>query len=404
MQPTKRSSRTWQNWSGSLRFTPGSLESPENEEALAALVRRTAKEGGTMRVVGSGHSSVPLIVTEDMLISLEQFNGIEAHNLETSEATVRAGTTLRDAGRSLLDCGLAMHNLGDVNTQAIAGAFGTGTHGTGKTLQDLSSQLIGGRMVTASGDMLEFSEKDADFLRAARVSLGVLGIFTALELRLKPAFKLHRREYCTHIDSCLEHLEELVGANRNFDFYWYPRSDQAKLRTWNLPEHDPQSLPYATCVENRIGWSHEILSKERRLKYDEMEYALPAEAGPACFQEVRERVKAKWRQSVGWRVLYRTIAADDTYLSNAYGRNTVTISLHQNASLPYWDYFKDIEAVFLAYGGRPHWGKKHTLKAHGLRVLYPMWDVFQGFRKRLDPEGRFLNPYLRELLVGEDND
>lgn len=147
-----------------------------------------------------------------------------------------------------------------------------------------------------------------------------------------------------------------------------------------------------------MGWGHEVLSKERHLRYDEMEYALPAEAGPTCFQEVRQRVKAKWRQFVGWRVLYRTIAADDTYLSNAYGRETVTLSLHQNTSLPYWDYFRDLEPIFLAYGGRPHWGKKHTLKAAQLRELYPEWERFQALRQRMDPEGRFLNPYLRALL------
>jgi FAD/FMN-containing dehydrogenase len=404
MRRTKHSQRVWQNWSGSLRFTPGVLEAPEDEAELVALVRRTAEEGRTMRVVGSGHSSVPLVTTEDTLISLAQFNGVEAHNRETCVATVRAGTTLRDAGRSLLANGLAMHNLGDVNTQAVAGAFGTGTHGTGVTLQDLSSQLIGGRMVTASGEVLEFSEADTDFLRAARVSLGALGIFTALRLRLEPAFKLRRQEYCTHIDVCLEHLEELTAENRNFDFYWYPRSDKAKLRTWNLLDHAPRDIPYAACVEDHVGWSYEMLSKERELKYEEMEYALPAEAGPACFQEVRQRVKAKWRQSVGWRVLYRTIAADDTYLSNASSRDTVTISLHQNASLPYWDYFKDIESIFLTYGGRPHWGKKHTLKAHDLRALYPMWNKFQACREHLDPKGRFLNSYLRKLLVGNEND
>lgn len=75
-------------------------------------------------------------------------------------------------------------------------------------------------MVTGTGEIVEFSmEKNPDFLRAARVSLGTLGIFTALRLRLVPAFRLHRREWCTQIDDCMVHLEELIERNRNFDFY-----------------------------------------------------------------------------------------------------------------------------------------------------------------------------------------
>jgi FAD/FMN-containing dehydrogenase len=154
-------------------------------------------------------------------------------------------------------------------------------------------------------------------------------------------------------------------------------------------------------VSEQVGWSYEVLSKERSLKFDEMEYALPAEAGPECFQEVRKRVKARHRKSVGWRVLYRTVAADDAYLSPAYQRDSVTISLHQNASLPFWEYFKDIEPIFLDYGGRPHWAKKHTLRAEQLSRLYPMWDRFLEIRRRVDPEGVFLTPYLRKLLLEE---
>jgi FAD/FMN-containing dehydrogenase len=159
-------------------------------------------------------------------------------------------------------------------------------------------------------------------------------------------------------------------------------------------------LPYAALVEDRTGWAHEILPKHSNLPYrfDEMEYALPFEAGVSCFQAVRERVKARWRASVGWRVLYRVVAADDAYLSTAHGRLSVNISLHQNAELPFWDYFRDIEPILRDHGGRPHWAKKHTLRGTDLQPLYPMWDRFLAQRQRLDPDGVFLTPYLRDLL------
>lgn len=392
---------TWRNWSGSLRFQPARIEIPRNEHALSNVVRRAAEEGRTVRVVGSGHSSMPLVETTDILVSLERFGGIESHDREAQEATLGAGTTLHDANAQVHKIGLAMPNLGDVDGQTVAGAFGTGTHGTGTRLRILSASLVGVRLVNADGGIQEFSHRDdPHFFQAARVSLGTLGIFTSLTLRLLPTYRLRRREWCWHIEDCMNHLEELMERNRHFDFYWYPRSDEAKLRLLNPAENEPDDLPDARLVKDEVGWWFEILPVRRHLehKFEEMEYGLPTEAGPACFQEVRERIKQRHRRIVGWRVLYRTIASDDSFLSLAYGRPTATISLHQNAELPYREFFDDLEPIFRSYGGRPHWGKKHSLKAADLRLCYPSWDAFSATRERMDPDGRFLNPYLRELL------
>lgn len=390
----------WTNWSGSLRFTPGSTETPSDEEELAQLVRRAASDGRTVRAAGAGHSSSPLVQTEDILVSMERFKGVEHHDPGAREVTVKSGMMLREANRAFLDLGLALENLGDVDLQSLVGAIGTGTHGTGRRLHILSHHLIGGRLVNGRGEIVEFPmERDSEFVLAARVALGALGIFTALRLRLVPAFRLHRREWCAHIEDCLADLDRLIEENRNFDFYWYPRSDEAKLRTLNFPEEDQKTtIPYARCVKEMSGWSGEVIPRQRELRFDEIEFFFPAEAGPRCFREVRKRVKARHRKSVGWRVLYRTIAADNAYLSGAHSRDSVTISLHQNNTLPYDEYFRDIEHIFRDYGGRPHWGKKHYLKAGDLRPLYPMWDRFLELRQRMDPEGVFLNPYLSELL------
>jgi FAD/FMN-containing dehydrogenase len=381
------------------------MEIPEDEEALVRLVRRAAAEGRTVRVVGAGHSSSSLVQTDDILVSLEKFTGLVSHDGEACEAVVRPGSTLHDMGQALLDVGLAVHNLGDVDVQRVAGAIATGTHGTGKTLRNLSAMLIGVRLVTGQGEVVACHvEDEPEFIQAARVSLGALGIFTELRLKLLPAYKLHRQEWCTNVEDCLAHLDELVAQNRNFDFYWYPRSDEAKLRILNEPGEGPEDIPYARLVEDKVNWAPDIISKVRTLRFDEMEYSLPAGAGPECFAEIRRRVLARHRKTVGWRVLYRTVAPDDAYLSTAHGRDTVTISLHQNNSLHFWQYFKDIEPVFWHYGGRPHWGKKHTLRAQALRPLYPRWDDFLAARRRVDPEGRFLNGHLCTLLGLEEKE
>jgi FAD/FMN-containing dehydrogenase len=339
------------------------------------------------------------VVTDDVLVSTMELTGLVGHAADRREATLRPGTVIGDAGDQLFNVGLAFHNLGDIDKQSLAGAFGTGTHGSGKTLPNLATTLAGGRVVTGDGSVRDFSiEREPELTNALRVSLGALGILTELRLRLLPAYKLHRQEWCAQVDDFLEHLPELVDRNRTMDFYWYPRSDEVKIRLLNLPGEGDTDIPYARLIQDQVDWSHRVIAQERDLRFEEMEYALPAELGLDCFREIRERVKARHRQIVGWRVLYRTVAPDDGLLSTAHGRETVTISLHQNATLPYEDYFDDIEPIFRRYDGRPHWGKKHSLTAAELRPLYPQWDQFQAIRHELDPDGIFQTPYLLGLL------
>ena len=389
----------WTNWSGSVKYRPGKIEEPESEEAVQRLVQMAAEEKKKVRVVGAGHSSSPLVVSDDVMISLKHFTGVENADPEKCEATVLGGTTVHEAGREMQGHGLAMHNTGDVDVQTLAGAIGTGTHGTGRSLQNLSSMLVGARLVTGTGDIQEIrTDEEGGVLKALRVALGTCGIFLKIRVKLLPLFELHRTEWMVRTDDCLHHLEELMEWNRNFDFYWYPRSDMAKIRMMNEPGKGPEDVPYGRLHKEMKGPSNEILPRHRELKFDEMEYALPAEGALECFQEIRKLVKQKHRRLVGWRVLYRTVKADDSLISPATGRDTVTISLHQNAGLPFWSYFKAIEPVFLAYGGRPHWGKKHTLKAAELERLYPDWNTFLGIRKQFDPDGVFLTPYMQALL------
>jgi FAD/FMN-containing dehydrogenase len=392
------------NWSGSVRFRPARFELPASPEEVASLVRHARKHGHTVRPVGSRHSSSPIFRTDDTLISLDRLTGLRDVDSSKRQATFAAGTSLEEAGPMLDEHGLAFHNLGDIDQQTLSGVIATGTHGTGRTLQNLATMLIGGRYVNAQGELAEFSiENDPHLVRAFRVSLGALGILTDVRLQLIPSRQLHRFEWCSQIDDFLPHWNELAEQNRCADFYWYPRSDRIKLRTINF-EDVPKAFPFAVKVERDEGRGHEVIAQRRRLKFEEMEYALPAEAGMPCFLEIRKRVKSRHRKNVGWRILYRTVAADDACLSPAYGRDTVTISLLQNATLPCELYFRDIEPIFLAHGGRPHWGKIHHLSARELRERYPRWEQFAELRTALDPEGVFLTPPMRALLLEQQPD
>ena len=388
----------WSNWSGSVSSRPRRIERPRTEAEVQEIVQAARRDGLDVRVVGTGHSFMPIAATNGVLLSLDELSGLESHSLERREATVFGGTKLKRAGELLLERGLAMENLGDIDVQSIAGAIGTGTHGTGPTFGNIPTQVKAMRIVTADGGVLRVSaEDDPEVFRAARVSMGTLGITTAVELRLKSAFLLHERTWRMPFDDVMAQLEELVANNEHFEFFWYPGLDVAECKSLNETTQQPESVE--GIEGERIGWSANIIPSVREMKFNEMEYSVPADAGPECVKLIRARL-AETHPNVRWPIEYRTLAADDAFLSTAFDRATVTISLHEDARRPFAEFFADIESIFSDHGGRPHWGKIHTRTRDELRGLYPMWDRFAGVRARLDPEGRFLNGYLRTLFGG----
>ena len=397
--------KEWSNWSGSLRFVPATIKKPETEDELRDIVSESFRRGTRCKLVGAGHSSSPLVKTHQVLIDLSNFKGIVSQHKKDSTVTFRAGVSVHEANMALEKKQLALFNTGDVDVQTLAGAISTGTHGSGKSLQNLASMLMGVRVVNYKGEVEEYQQaSEADIIRAMRVSLGALGIFSEIKVKVEPLVTMHRMEFFTSTDVCVSEFNGLAEENRNLDFYWYPRSDEVKIRILNEEGKGSRHFTFEHyCKEEERGYVGDILPRERVLKFDEMEYAVPFENGIPCFLEVRKRIKEKHRKEVAWRVLYRTIKSDENYISPHYGRDSVSISLHHNAGLPFREFFSDIEPIFIHYGGRPHWAKIYNAKAQPLNSLYPEWNKFQEIRERLDPEEFFLNEHLAELFGHGEN-
>jgi hypothetical protein len=312
----EKSMPEWVNWSGSVTCEPRRIAMPASEAELCALVREAAVRGRTVRVAGTGHSFTPLVATDGLLLSLDNWRGIEAHDAADGRVTVRAGTKLHDLGESLFELGLGMENLGDVDVQSVAGAISTGTHGTGRTLGNLSTHVAGMRLVTASGEVLDLTaERDPDLLRAARVSLGALGVVIAVTLRVLPAYCLEERVWREPYAPCMERLPERIAGNTRYEFFWFPASDEAECKTLNPTDRPPDDAaadlvvgtpasvspgaPREPVERQRVGWSARVIPSIRQRKFNEIEYALPAENGPACFRQVRARMLEATRTCSG---------------------------------------------------------------------------------------------------------
>jgi FAD/FMN-containing dehydrogenase len=172
-----------------------------------------------------------------------------------------------------------------------------------------------------------------------------------------------------------------------------------------------EALPYASAFlgpahrlfsrlmpgPSKVRWSHEIFPSPRTTRFNEMEYAVPIEKGPDCIREIVAMIR-KRRINTGFPIEYRTVAADDVWLSPFYKRESATIAVHQYHRVDTTRLFEACEAIFRAYGGRPHWGKRHTRSAAEFAALYPEFERFVALRRRLDPNGKFLNSHLKSIF------
>jgi FAD-linked oxidoreductase len=433
-----RPAGSWRNWTGNVRCTPAAIVRPRSEDEVAVAVRRAAAAGQNVRIAGSGHSYTEIVSTSGTLLSLEHMRGILAVDAERSEATVWAGSRLRSLGDPLWGRGFAMENLGDTDAQSLAGAISTATHGSGIELRSLSSQVVGLTLVTATGDVVECSgEREPELFKAARVGLGCLGVITRVRLRLQPRYMLSMTMRREELEAVLSDVEERLRS-RHFEFWYWPDTGRISTRTTEVTDaRDTESrvgrFLQGVVVENaglwavnsiakavpasadavsrlqaalapageRIDRPYRILATPRLVKLVETEYSVPAEAGPDCLREIKAWIDRS-HVPISFPIEYRYVAAEDSFLSPYYGRASAMIDLQQFKGMPYHEYFLAGEEIFRRYDGRPHWGKLHTRTADELRPLYPDWDRFREVRRRWDPEGLFMNDYLRRVLEPPD--
>jgi FAD-linked oxidoreductase len=384
-----------------------------------------------VKVAGAGHSFSDIACTDGVMVDLTRMDRVLS--VAGSEVTVEAGITLRELGPRLAARGLAMENQGDVDPQTLAGAISTATHGTGGRFGNLSSQVTGLRLVTASGDVVEL--RDGDDLLAARVSLGALGAISAVTLRCVPAFTIHRIDEPRPLDDVLAGLDELVDTNDHFELFVFPYTRTALTLTSRRTDREPRPPGRArvllrdVLLENaaleaacRLGrrapaaiprinralvsvmaraehldQSHRVYANRRTVRFTEMEYAVPRERAAEALERVLALIERR-RVRVGFPIELRVVASDDALVSTAHGRPTGYIAVHQYRGMEFESYFRGVETIMDEYEGRPHWGKRHYQSAATLRPRYPGWDRFLAVRERLDPGRKFENDYLRRVL------
>jgi len=399
------------------------------------VVERAAAAGRRVKAVGAGHSFTPVVCTDGDLVDLASYDRVLAIDPQACTVTVQSGIRLTQLNRVLADHGLAFENLGDIAYQSIAGATSTATHGTGLRFGNLSSRIVGMRIITGDGTVIEAdADHDPDVLDVARVGVGALGLLSTLTVACVPAFNLHAVERVELVDEVLDRWEDEIAGNDHFEFFWVPGTRWALTKRNQRTQEPPRPRPRwrewrddylltnvafdAVCRVGRrrpdlipraaklvpsagpadyIAPSASVFASPRLVKFYEMEYAI----GREHLVEALNRVRALVRSlgvPISFPVEVRVVAADDIPLSTAQGRETAYIAVHVYQGTTYDQYFQGVEHIMDDYGGRPHWGKLHYQSAATLAPRYPRWDEFQALRARLDPDGRFTSPYLDRVL------
>ncbi len=407
------------NWSGTHEFR-GSLVAASTLDA----VRRGVAGSASVRPLGTRHSFNDIADTDGTLVSVLDLPAEIA--LADDVVMLGGGTRYGDLAAWLDERGLALHNLGSLPHISVAGAISTGTHGSGLGNGSLSTAVRSLTFVGPDGGLRTELSGSPDFPGSV-VSLGRLGPIVRAGLAVEPSFQVRQDVYLgvawqdlladplgvlgagysvsVFTDWMGERLKQVwVKSRLDGDspdtpverFGVRPAGEQVKITdsaednttvqgsagswAWRLPHFRLDATP---------SEGHEI----------QTEFLVPLTDAADALRAMRE-IGPRIRSEVVVGEL-RTVAADDLWLSPAYGRDSLAIHVtwtdHVDAVADLVPLVRDALAPF---GARPHWGKVHAMGAERIAPLYPRFDDALALFARRDPTGKFRNVHTDLVLGG----
>ncbi|MBO0842449.1 MAG: FAD-binding protein [Nocardioides sp.] len=425
---------TWTNFPGRHAVRPQKVVAPTSLDELRGVLKTATSEGSHVRVVGAGHSYSDVAVAPETQVSLRHLNAITSVDLDAARITVQGGATLHEIRTEMARHGLAFANMGDIDRQSIGGALSTGTHGTGLKMPAFASQVTALELMTADGTILTCSAEDGDLFDAARVSLGALGIIVSVTLQAVPTYNLRRSDSVVTREQAFQLLAD-PPEEGHIGFYFMPYIDQVLMWTaertsdpvdkpsalgeWfrdvvkvnygleamgAVARRAPRAVPalsraFARGIkpETTVDTYDKVFLRPLFVRHDAWEFAVPLESAPTGVRALMSAIEDA-HLPYAFPCETRIAPAETAWLHPTYGRTSACIGAAINPGIDVdaaWTLAQDA-AVNL--GGRPHWGKWHTLSSAELAPLYPRWDDFQALRRSLDPSGLFGSPAIDRVL------
>ncbi|OBZ89695.1 L-gulonolactone oxidase [Choanephora cucurbitarum] len=435
----------FQNWSKTFRCKPEILFEPVTEEQVQKVILFAKKLNKPVKAFGAGHSPSDLACTKGFMINIDKLSNLLNVNSRTCQATVEGGMTLHKLHQVLRENGLAVSNLGSISDQTVAGVIATATHGTGAQFGCLSTMVVDLTLVTAQGEILFCSPtSNKEVFEAARCHLGALGIITRITLQVEPDFKLEAIQKPYKFSDVLNDWDSVIHSSEHTRVWWYPhtddcvvwranRTDKEVMRSGpsafmergygfhayqamlNITRYGTSLIPYLTKMMFNTLHSkpiHVVDVSNKVFNFDCLfpqyvnEWAIDWKDAPAALRKLDKFISDN-DLKVHFPVEIRFVDEDDVWMSPAYGRKTCYIGVIMyrpyGKPVPYKKYWKGYEDIMREYNGRPHWAKAHGQGIKELEASFPKFQDFLRVRQQVDPQGMFLNNYLRRHVVPESS-
>ncbi|AFG36351.1 D-arabinono-1,4-lactone oxidase [Spirochaeta africana] len=437
MHDHTRAGQEWISWNGNVRHRYARMHQPASESELVDAVR----DSSVVRPFGNKQSSADIAAGTPDLVSLDRYDRIVAIDHERREITAESGIRLADLLRRIDELGWSLSALPDIDTITLGGAIATATHGTAAAGRILSDHMVRCRLVTADGTVREFTEDDPE-MPALRVSLGVLGVFSTITLRCDLPFHLalterpvRDRDWSQMIPHLLDRhpfVRVLYLPHTGYGYlitgdrsdtpprgrtapWWVKYRRAVSARLYRRTVRHPKFTVFANRLIKRLFFSHTqtgfgtlyeaTVTKSRGSTLELAEWSVALEDFPALFAELSAALNDRKNPAFAHIPMdVRFLQADTSWLSYAYQRDCVTVGCVTRTPEHADEYaaFEVVEDIFRRHGGRPHWAKRHRMRGEDFAAVYPRWADFCSLRRRMDPHGKFLNPYLRRLF-GEES-
>jgi xylitol oxidase len=410
------------NWAGNLTFSAKEFIEIDNISKLQQVVSNS--QG--VKVLATGHSFNAIGDTKDTLISLKNLsNGIEIDS-QNAQALIPAGMSYADAARYLESNGWAFSNMASLGEVTIAGAISTGTHGSGSNNGVLSTSVVGLEIVLGSGELLTIDQSNSEEFAGFVISLGALGVFTKIKMRIIPSFSVKQFVYENiGIQAVAENFDTVFNSAYSVSYF----SNWAKNSTGQIWMKFLDDSSSDNLSDNWLG-ANQAKAKQHPVKINNPDpctdqlgisgkwlYRLPhfkLDSSPASGDEVQTEylVDRKYvneyiqdLRAIGDEITpkvyateIRTIKSDELWLSGAYQRETVGFHFTWKKSDTLVDFLPRIEEILGKHHGRPHWAKLFSVKSDELSARYPKYSNFEALLKKYDPKKKFRNKFIDQYF------
>jgi xylitol oxidase len=414
---------TGMNWAGNYAYQATRLHEPASLDELRAIVARTPK----IHTLGSRHCFNDIADSAE-LITLDGIAKNMVIDREAMTVSVSAGIKYGDLAQALEREGLALHNMASLPHISVGGAVATATHGSGDANGNLATVVAALELVTSDGDVVKLARGDADFAGAV-VNIGALGVVTRLTLDVQPTFQVQQQVFEGLVwDVLYENFDAITSSAYSVSLFidygdtvgqiWRksivdpenpqePLSDFYGAAAATVDRHPVPTLSAESCTA-QVGVAGAWADRLPHFRMDavpasgneiQTEFMVARSHAIAAIKAVREL--APVLQPHLWVSEIRTVAADDFWLSSAYGTDTVCIHFslrHDQAEVD--RLVPIIEATLAPFNPRPHWGKVFVATAADLEPRYPRLPDFRNLASRLDPRGAFRNAFLDRHVFG----